>query len=82
MRKVGALIDCRQFSWEPYLIQNLIADSAAISDWVVKFEQHYFNRRARNPKSMTTWKSDYLAVLWRLPQDQVLTPQLLFFLLC
>ena len=76
-RKVGALIDCRQFSWEPYLIQNLIADSAAISDWVVKFEQHYFDRRARNPKSMTTWKSDYLAVLRRLPQDQVLTPQLL-----
>jgi len=53
-RKVGALIDCHQFSWEPYLIQNLIADSGAIADWVVKFEQHYFDRRARNPKSMTT----------------------------
>jgi hypothetical protein len=57
-RKIRALIDCKEFNWLPYL--NSIAEPAStVATWVSKFEQDYFSRRARSPKTETTWKKDY-----------------------
>lgn len=75
-RKVGALLDCHEFSWEPYLREAAI-EPLTIIDWVAKFEADYFNRRRRSPKSETTWKTDYFQVLSRLPPDEAITLQLL-----
>jgi integrase len=75
-RKVGALLDCKQFSWQPYLKQEA-QSGQTISDWVSRLELHYFERRARNSKTETTWNKDYRQVLKRLPADQPLTQQLL-----
>lgn len=73
-RKIGALLDLNQFSWEPYLKQEVAARCAA--DVVTKFEKDYFTKRARSPKSQTTWDGDYLAVFKNLP-DKVLDANLL-----
>lgn len=75
-RKVGALLNCQIFSWEPYWKPKQLPVLTS-GDWIARFEQHYFERRARNPKSETTWKGDYWAVLRRRPPDQPLTPELL-----
>ncbi|MEP0868902.1 site-specific integrase [Trichocoleus desertorum AS-A10] len=75
-RKVGALLDCRQFDWTPYLkVEPQQRDK--IGDWIERFEIDYFTRRARNPKSETTWHSDYWKVFKTLPLDQPLTVEVL-----
>lgn len=48
-----------------------------IASWIKEFEADYFTRRARTPKSETTWRTDYLRVFHRLPQDEALTPEIL-----
>ncbi|NJO50228.1 MAG: site-specific integrase [Leptolyngbyaceae cyanobacterium RM2_2_4] len=75
-RKVGALLDCKQFDWQPY-VKNDVQQTLTVADWVEKFERDYFTRRERNPQSETTWKDDYLKVFKRLGQDQALTVELL-----
>lgn len=74
-RKIGALLDCGEFDWSPY-ISNHVAPQT-VGDWVAKYEVNYFNRRARNPKSETTWKHDYAQVFGELPSDELLTCELL-----
>ncbi len=74
-RKVGALIDCKEFDWLPYLKES--ATSVTCGDWVQKFEKDYFAKRDRNPKTETTWSRSYLEVLKRLPVDEPLTPEIL-----
>lgn len=74
-RKVGALVDCKEFCWNPYL--KLLAKPEAVSDWVSKFETDYFNSRGHSGKTLTTWKKDYLAVFKQLPNNQELSPALL-----
>lgn len=95
-RKIGALLDCGDFLWNPYLKQKdkpaedkPIKDGPVedkpiedkpietVGDWILRFEEDYFTRRARTPKSETTWRFDYLKVFSKLPADQSLTPQLL-----
>jgi integrase len=72
-RKIGALVACKEFQWEPYLKSQIeqIEPSHTISTWVERFEQDYFSRRSRSPKSETTWSTDYLAVFSKLPSDQL-----------
>jgi integrase len=48
-----------------------------VRQWVVKFESDFFNRRARTPESIQTWRCDYLSVYKKLPQDQKLTAGIL-----
>jgi integrase len=76
-RKVGALLDCKEFSWEPYLKLKEPELPPLVKDWVEKFEENYFIRRQRNAKSETTWRTDYRDVFRRLPSDEPLTAQLL-----
>lgn len=75
-RKVGALLDCKEFEWMPYLKPEL-PDPRTVKDWVERFEADYFNRKARSHKTETTWKGDYLKVFNRLPQDKALSAALL-----
>jgi integrase len=74
-RKVGALIDCKEFLWLPYLGDRQTTENCG--DWVKKFEKDYFAKRDRNPKTETTWKRSYLEVLKRLPVDEPLSPEIL-----
>jgi len=77
-RKVGALLDCKEFCWTPYLGTLPEPEKGkTVGEWVSLFEQDYFTRRSRNPKSETTWTGDYLKVLRHLPQDVELTTSLL-----
>jgi len=74
-RKIGALLDCKEFSWSPYLKDAI--NSVTCGDWVAKFEKDYFAKRDRNPKTETTWQRSYLEVLKRLPTDEALTTEIL-----
>ena len=74
-RKVGALIDCKEFSWSPYLKDAV--NSVTCGEWVQKFEKDYFAKRDRNPKTETTWSKSYLEVLKRLPVDEILSVEIL-----
>lgn len=66
-RKIGALLDLNQFSWEPYLKKS--DDGVMVGEVVTRFEKDYFNKRARSPKSETTWSGDYVAVFKNLPEE-------------
>lgn len=71
-RKIGALVDCREFDWTPYL-KGVRITPKTCRDWVEQFEGDYFQRRSRNYKTQTTWNGDYLKVFKRLPGEQPLT---------
>lgn len=74
-RKVGALLECEEFDWTPYLAE---APKVAVmaKEWAEKFEQDYFAKREKNPKSLTTWEKEYEEVFKKLP-DQPLTAELI-----
>lgn len=74
-KKLGALLSCREFTWEPYLKEKPANDTVSI--WISRFETDYFNRRRRDDKSLTTWKGDYLKVFHRLDENASLTPELI-----
>jgi integrase len=76
-RKVGALIDCHQFNWEPYLKEKTSDSAGTIGEWIARFEEEYFQRRKRTFKTESTWKGDYIKVLHRLPEGEALTLELL-----
>jgi integrase len=75
-RKVGALLDCKEFDWQPY-VKNDVQQPLMVADWVVKFERDYFTRRERTPESETTWRYDYQKVFCKLPPGEPLTAELL-----
>ncbi len=74
-RKVGALLDCKEFDWKGYLGEATISLTAG--EWIAKFEADYFTRRERSPKSETTWRKNYWEVLKRLPCGEKLTTETL-----
>lgn len=49
----------------------------SVGDAVEAFEQDYWQRRAKSPKSATTWEVHYSSVFRRLPLDEFLTAELL-----
>ncbi len=74
---IGGLLACKEFSWEPYLKQNSVsATPKTCREWAEEFEQDYFTRRARTPKSETTFR-EYRLVLHRLPADAPLTAEVM-----
>ncbi len=68
---IGESVDMAQLIAFPQRQQKTIAT------WIEEFERDYFTRRARTPKSETTWQIDYLQVFNKLPIAQPLTPDLL-----
>lgn len=75
-RKIGALLDCKEFDWNPYL-KAAKPPTEKVSDWVEQFKADYFSKRQENFKTLTTWKGDYQQSFNKLPQGQALTPELL-----
>lgn len=55
-------------------------EQKAIALWIEEFERDYFTRRARTPKSETTWQIDYLQVFNKLHSKQPLTADALMAL--
>lgn len=76
-RKIGALLDCREFDWAVYVKSGEENHIQTVGEWITKFEKDYFTRRARNPKSETTWRHDYIKVFRTLDSSQLLTLELL-----
>lgn len=70
-RKVGALLDCGEFSWVPYLGESA-APATTVADWCQKFEAEF-----KDSVSEITWKTEYQAVFNWLPAEQPLTPELI-----
>lgn len=66
-RKVGALLDCKEFDWQPYLKQT--DKLLTIGDWIAKFEENYFASRARTPQTESTWSGDYAKVFKTLRHE-------------
>lgn len=76
--KVGGLLACREFSWNPYLKSHPLApEPQRVSEWAEEFERDYFDRRLKTQKSQNTWLVDYKRVFDKLPQNQVLTVELI-----
>lgn len=75
-RKVGGQLACKEFSWDAYL-NNSTEPTATVAQWMEKFKENYFTRRARTPKSETTWRTEYQTFFNALPPDEVLTRSLL-----
>ncbi len=48
-----------------------------IAQWVTAFELDYWQRRAKTPKTLTTWNSDYKRAFDQLPGSAALTVDLL-----
>jgi integrase len=70
-RKVGALLDCGEFSWEPYLSSS-DATPQTVGDWTTRFEAEF-----KETVSAITWKTEYVNVFKRLDPTAPLTPELL-----
>ena len=73
-RKVGALLDCGDFDWLPYLNQSSITPDLpqSVGHWVGKFEASY-----RDRISPTSWKTEYQRVFGQLDGSAALTVELL-----
>jgi len=67
----AALIE-KRFNWADWSkkVATELANPVdmSIAAVVARFEIDYFNRRAKNPKSSSTWEGDYLMVYKTLPQ--------------
>ncbi len=70
-RKVGALVDCGQFDWEPYL-KGTALQPVTVADWLTRFEAEF-----RETMKPVTWKTDYRNAFVKLPPDELLTTDLL-----
>jgi integrase len=72
-RKVGALLDCGEFDWQPYLRTGSNSSPVGtVGYWVEQFEAAHRNRVAA-----VTWKTDYHQVFEQLDRQQLLTSELL-----
>jgi hypothetical protein len=74
--KVGSLLAIKAFSWDMY------DQPLTFGEAVDNFEKDYFDRRAKNPKSLTTWRGDYYQILKRLPPEELINEQSIIDLVC
>lgn len=75
-KKAGAQLADKAFNWLDW-IDSPKEELETISAWIKHYEDEYFNRRSRNPKSETTWKTDYRQPFAQLPLDAPLTAEIL-----
>lgn len=74
--KISAAIALKEFDWKEYLSPEP-EERKTVADWIAEFEDYYFTKRPKNPKTLTTWRTDYLRVFSTLPTDVELTKELL-----
>ncbi|MBD2075508.1 integrase [Phormidium sp. FACHB-592] len=75
-RLMGAQLNLKQFDWTDWL-GDRVSPLGTVGYWVERYEQNYWQRRARSLKSQETWQSNYQRVFVKLPSDQQLTEQVL-----
>ncbi|MBD1847644.1 site-specific integrase [Cyanobacteria bacterium FACHB-63] len=75
-KKLAGQLACKEFNWNDW-VQPEKPELESISAWIERFEVDYFTRRSRNPKSETTWETEYDQVFRQLPPDEAVTPELL-----
>jgi integrase len=66
-RKISALLDCKQFDWEPYLSPRQQAPQT-IGEWLARFEAE-----TRSQYADITWETDYREVFIKLDESEPLT---------
>lgn len=71
-RELGYQLQTGEFTWELWR-STPVAQSVTTADWLTRFEADYWARRARTPKSETTWSIDYAGPFRRLDPYQPLT---------
>jgi integrase len=75
-KKISVQIDAKTFDWADY-IDSAVDSSPTIGQWIEDFEKDYFQRRAKNFKSQSTWKVEYLSVFKVLDSNGQLTSDIL-----
>jgi hypothetical protein len=75
-RKLSGQLACKEFNWGDW-IESDKPELDTIAAWIDRFEIEYFGRRARNPKSETTWRTDYLQPFRQLPLESPLAVEVL-----
>lgn len=68
-RKIGALLDCKEFDWSAYQRQQ---KPESVADWLDRFTE-----QKQGTVSETTWKTEYQRVFSRLDSSAALTVELL-----
>ncbi|MBD2491269.1 site-specific integrase [Aulosira sp. FACHB-615] len=76
-KKISVQIDAKTFDWADYLDLELAEDKKTIGELIVDFEKEYFLRRTKTFKTETTWNVEYVSVLKFLPQNDVLSIEIL-----
>jgi integrase len=65
-----------KFEWTPWL-RGKYKPAVTVEEWVAKFEEDHWASREQSPTKLNSWKKDYQQKLEKLPQDRVLTGDLL-----
>ena len=76
-KKVGAALDLKDFDWADYLEIKPKLNNQTVGDWIAAFEADYFEHQERTPTTESSFKLGYYHYLKRLPQNKVLTGQVL-----
>lgn len=69
-KRVGALLACGHFVWEPYLRKSA-RESNAAETAIAKFQAHYFSTRPDSPTTQQTFKHEYLSVFSKLEKFDI-----------
>jgi len=75
-KKLAGQLADKEFRWDDW-VEPETPVSDTISAWIERYEIEYFNRRSRNAKSETTWKTEYDQVFRQLSPDEMLSSELL-----
>ncbi|PHJ63759.1 integrase [Nostoc linckia z18] len=77
--KVRLSLDEKNFDWQVYTRHNNCDDRSpsTVGEWILLFEEDYFNRRRKDNQTLTTWRTEYRAVFRRLPPDEPLNAEVL-----
>ncbi|WP_242044758.1 site-specific integrase [Anabaena azotica] len=70
-------LDSREFNWSDYTDFAAMKSAPTIGELIDEFEREYFQRRAKNYKSASTWKVDYVSVFKTLDVNSQLTSDIL-----
>ncbi|MBD2519938.1 site-specific integrase [Nostoc sp. FACHB-973] len=75
--KIRLSLDEKNFDWAIYTRHQDDHSPSTVGEWILLFEEDYFNRRRKDHQTLTTWRTEYQVVFRRLPTDQKLTPDIL-----
>lgn len=77
-KEIAAKLASRTFDWIEYGVAPVKSDAErTVREWIEALELAYFRNRQRNATTEQSWKMDWWQCLKRLPQDQLLTVELL-----